>query len=152
MNRTSREGPSPPDLHPVVLGWLWALNREPVWAWDAPGVGVNLSEMRLTKAAELVENEIEETLSCMRFPSEHWRCLRTNNPLERLNREVRRRMRVVGAFPDGQSALMLVSARLRHVAGTKWGLRRYMDMKKLAEQKQERTTAQEQLNELPAVA
>jgi transposase-like protein len=118
----------------------------------AKSVVAKLREMRLTKAAELVENGIEETLSYMRFPSEHWRCLRTNNPLERLNREVRRRTRVVGAFPDGQSALMLVSARLRHVAGTKWGLRRYMDMKKLAEQTQERTTAQEQLDELPAVA
>jgi len=69
----------------------------------------------------------------MSFPREHWRCLRTNNPLERLNREVRRRTRVVGAFPDGNAALMLVAARLRHVAGTRWGTRRYMDMKRLAE-------------------
>jgi hypothetical protein len=37
---------------------------------------------------------------------------------------VRRRTRVVGAFPDGQSALMLVAARLRHVAATKWGTKR----------------------------
>jgi hypothetical protein len=41
---------------------------------------------------------------------------------------------VVGAFPDGQSALMLVAARLRHVAGTKWGTRRYLDMNRLREQ------------------
>jgi hypothetical protein len=41
-----------------------------------------------------------------------------NNPLERLLREIRRRTRVVGAFPDGQSALNLAAARLRHVAGT----------------------------------
>jgi hypothetical protein len=38
---------------------------------------------------------------------------------------------VVGAFPDGQSALMLVAARLRHIAGTKWGTRRYLDMDRL---------------------
>lgn len=50
------------------------------------------------------------------------------NMLERVNREVRRRTRVVGAFPDGQSALMLVSARLRHIAGTAWGVKRYMKM------------------------
>jgi transposase-like protein len=56
---------------------------------------------------------------------------RTNNPLERLNRESRRRTRVVGAFPDGQSALVLVCARLRHMAGTHWGLRRYLNMKLL---------------------
>ncbi|MBX3385531.1 MAG: hypothetical protein KF768_03070 [Phycisphaeraceae bacterium] len=41
--------------------------------------------------------------------------------------------RVVGAFPDGQSALMLVAARLRHVAGTRWGTRRYLDMNRLRE-------------------
>ena len=49
------------------------------------------------------------------FPSEHWTRIRTNNVIERLNREIRRRTRVVGTFPDGNSALMLVCARLRHV-------------------------------------
>lgn len=92
-----------------------------------------LRTMRLAKAAEIVENGIEETLSYYAMPSEHWRCLRTNNPLERLMREIRRRTRVVGAFPDGHSALMLVAARLRHVATTKWGTKRYMQMNRLAE-------------------
>src|SRR5207253_2146376 len=55
------------------------------------------------------------------------------HPLERLMREIRRRTRVVGAFPDGQSALMLVAARLRHVAATKWGTKRYLQMNRLAE-------------------
>jgi putative transposase len=77
-----------------------------------------LRAMRLAKAAEIVENGIDETLSYYAMPSEHWRCLRTNNPLERLMREIRRLTRVVGAFPDGQSALMLMAARLRHVAAT----------------------------------
>lgn len=92
-----------------------------------------LYSMRLRGAADIVRDGVAETLSYMSFPREHWRCLRTNNPLERLNREVRRRTRVVGAFPDGDSALMLVAARLRHVAGTKWGTRRYLDMSKLRE-------------------
>ena len=65
------------------------------------------------------------------FPSEHWTRIRTNNLMERLNREIRRRTRVVGAFPDGNSALMLVCARLRHVAGTQWGNKKYMNMKHL---------------------
>ena len=99
----------------------------------AAAVVVKLREMRLVKAAAMLEEGIEETLAYMSFPREHWRCLRTNNPLERLNREVRRRTRVVGAFPDGKSALMLVSARLRHIAGTKWGQRRYLDMNRLRE-------------------
>jgi transposase-like protein len=54
--------------------------------------------------------------------------IRTNNALERIMREIRRRTRVVGAFPDGHSALMLCAARLRHVAGTQWGSKRYLNM------------------------
>ncbi len=92
-----------------------------------------LKKMRLKNAADMVSQGAHETLSYYDFPSQHWRSLRTNNPLERLMREIRRRTRVVGAFPDGQSALMLVAARLRHVAGTKWGTRRYMNMKRLQE-------------------
>jgi putative transposase len=92
-----------------------------------------LRAMRLAKAAEIVDNGIEETLSYYDLPPEHWRCLRTNNPLERLMREIRRRTRVVGAFPDGKSALMLVAARLRHIAGTRWGTKRYLQMNRLAE-------------------
>ena len=68
-----------------------------------------LRAMKLRDAAETIEAGVEETLSYYEFPREHWRCLRTNNPLERLNREIRRRTRVVGAFPDGRSALMLVA-------------------------------------------
>jgi transposase-like protein len=49
-------------------------------------------------------------------------------------KEIRRRTRVVGAFPDGNSALILVCARLRHIAGTEWGARRYLDMERLKEQ------------------
>ena len=87
-----------------------------------------LKEMKLGKAAEKVAGGAHETLSYYGFPREHWRNIRTNNPLERILREIRRRTRVVGCFPDGQSALMLAAARLRHVAGTKWGTRRYINM------------------------
>ena len=92
-----------------------------------------LESLKLSKAASIVREGIAETLSYYAFPREHWRCIRTNNPLERINREVRRRTRVVGAFPDGRSALMLVAARLRHVAGTNWGTRRYLNMTRLYE-------------------
>ena len=57
--------------------------------------------------------------------------IRTDNVMERLNREIRRRTKVVGTFPDGNSALMLVCARLRHVAGTQWGNKKYMNMRHL---------------------
>ncbi len=76
---------------------------------------------------------VDETLSYMAFPREHWTRIRTNNVLERIMREIRRRTRVVGNFPDGKSAVMLVAARLRHIAGTRWGKRVYLDMERLRE-------------------
>jgi transposase-like protein len=91
-------------------------------------VVAKLQAMRLGKAAAIVEAGVAETLAYMSFPREHGPRIRTNNPLERLNREIKRRTRVVGTFPDGESALMLVAARLRYVAGTKWGTRRYLNM------------------------
>ena len=51
--------------------------------------------------------------------------------IEWLNREIRRSIRVVGTFPDDNSALMLVCARLRHMAGTQWGNKKYMNMEYL---------------------
>ena len=91
---------------------------------------VNIGRGRCGDAA-LPLDGIEETLTYCDFPSEHWARIRTNNVIERLNREIRRRTRVVGTFPDGNSALMLVCARLRHVAGTQWGNKKYMNMKHL---------------------
>ena len=92
-----------------------------------------LKSMKLANAAKIVEEGAKETLSYYHFPSQHWRSIRTNNPLERLMREIRRRTRVVGAFPDGRSALMLVAARLRHISATRWGTRRYLNMARLTE-------------------
>ena len=57
--------------------------------------------------------------------------LRTNNPLERLLKEVRRRTNVVGAFPDSKSALMLATARVRYISDRTWSGRRYMDVSSL---------------------
>lgn len=48
-------------------------------------------------------------------------------------REICRRTRVVGSFPDGPSALVLVAARLWHIAGTNWGTRRYLNMARIYE-------------------
>jgi len=89
--------------------------------------------MKLSSAAKKLEDGIDETLTYMEFPYQHWNRIRTNNTIERLNREIKRRTKAIGAFPDGQSALMLVCARLRHVAGTQWGAKRYMNMDHLYE-------------------
>ena len=93
-----------------------------------------LRALRLTRAADLVEAAVEETLADDAFPEEHWRRIRTNNPLERILREIRRRTRVVGAFPDGQSVLNLAAARLRHIAGTAWSTKRYLNIELLKDQ------------------
>ena len=90
--------------------------------------------MRLGEAARVVREGAPETLAYTAFPREHWRRIRTNNAIERLNREIRRRTRVVGTFPDGKSALMLVTARLKYVAESEWGSRRYLDVTLLDEQ------------------
>jgi transposase-like protein len=96
-------------------------------------VTARLREMKLPKAADKVADIFEETFAYYAFPSEHWRRLRTNNALERLMREIRRRTRVVGAFPDGNSCLNLAAARLRHVAATDWSARKYMNMELLTQ-------------------
>lgn len=107
-------------------------------------VVARLKEMKLPAAAELVTQSIEETFSYYAFPSEHHRSLRTNNPLERIMREIRRRTRVVGAFPDGNSALLLVSAPLRHIAGKTWGAKRYLNMTRLRTLQTESAVSQDQ--------
>jgi putative transposase len=91
----------------------------------------DLRASKMTKAADLVEQSVHETLTYYTFPDIHWQKIRTNNPLERIMREIRRRTRVVGAFPDGQSCLNLAAARLRYIAGTAWSTKRYMNMRPL---------------------
>jgi transposase-like protein len=107
----------------------------------AAAVSAKLLDMRLGKAAKTVREGAEETLRYMNFPREYWLRIRTNNPLERIMREIRRRTRVVGSFPDGKSALMLVAARVRHIQSTRWGRRVYLNMKLLKEEKEESISA-----------
>lgn len=107
----------------------------------ASAVAAKLREMKLKEAAKKIDDGITETLTYMDFPYAHWTKLRSNNVLERLNREIRRRTRVVGTFPDGNSALMLVCARLRHVASKAWGTKRYMSMRHLEEMQKEANLA-----------
>jgi transposase-like protein len=116
----------------AMLKAIHAQEDRPAAERKGQDVVAKLEAMKLSKAAGIVAAGVAETLSYMAFPREHWMRIRTNNVLERLMREIRRRTRVVGNFPDGEAAVMLVAARLRHVAGTKWGTRRYLDMDLLA--------------------
>ena len=90
-----------------------------------------LKDLKLNEAAGKVETAAYETLTYMDFPREHWRRIRTNNAMERLNREIRRRTKSVCAFPDGRSALMLVCARLRYIEQSEWGQKTYLNMQHL---------------------
>ena len=80
----------------------------------AKAVVAELRSMKLKDVAKKVEDNIEEALTYHCFPSEHWTRIRTNNVIERLNRELRSRTRV---WLDGNSALMSVCTRLHHAAG-----------------------------------
>jgi transposase-like protein len=94
-------------------------------------VAIELRSMKLIAAAKTVEEGVAETLTYTNFPMQHWTRIRTNNAIERLNREIRRRTRVVGTFPDGHATLMLVAARCKYVAESDWGTRCYLDVSML---------------------
>jgi putative transposase len=118
----------------AMLKAIHAAEDRPAALVKAEQVCTKLREMKLDKAAGKIQESLLDTLTYYSYPETHWRRIRTNNPLERLMREIRRRTKVVGAFPDGHSALMLCAARLRHVAGTTWGGKRYLCMEALQKQ------------------
>ena len=93
-------------------------------------VAAEMESRKLKAAANCLREGVGETTTYLldEFPDGHRRRIRTNNMIERLNREIRRRTRVVGGFPDGNSALMLVCARIRYVTANEWSTRRYLDM------------------------
>jgi len=128
----------PNDQAKAVAGMLKAIHAQESReaALEKAAIVVEkLVSMKLSKAASTLREGIAETLSYYYFPREHWLRIRTNNMLERIMKEIRRRTRVVGSFPDGNSALMLVSARLRHIAGTTWSTACYLNMGRLRELK-----------------
>lgn len=116
---------------PLVAGKLKAIHAQESFEASegkALRVAEDLEAMRPKEAAKVVREGYAETLTYTRFPMEHWKRIRTNNAIERLNWEIRRRTRAAGTFPGGKSALMLVTARLKYVADSEWGSRRYLDV------------------------
>ena len=121
----------------AMLKAIHAQEDRPAALKKAREVEAKLRGMKLSKAADTVREGAMETLAYMSFPREHWTKIRTTNPLERIMREIRRRTRVVGCFPDGESAMLLVAARLRHIAGTRWGTKMYMKVDRLVNEAKE---------------
>ena len=107
-------------------------NRESAMA-KAGTVAGEMGERKLKAAANCLREGVGEPTACLlpEFPANHRIKLRTDNMIERLNKEIRRRTRVVGGFPDSNSALMLVCARIRYVTSRSWSDRRYMDTSRL---------------------
>lgn len=85
-------------------------------------------EKSLPGAIKTLRKGLLEALTYYQFPEAHWSRIRTNNPLERLLREVKRRLKVVGTFPDVDSALMLATARLKWTQESTWSQKRYLTM------------------------
>lgn len=71
------------------------------------------------KLAQWAEKNIPESFAFFQFPAEHWSKIRTSNVLERVNREIRRRTRVINVFPNADAYLRLVSAMLMDIS-EKW--------------------------------
>ena len=125
-----------------MLKAIYAQENKNTARVKAQAVAQQLREMKLTAAAKKIETGIDEMLTYMDYPAQYWNKIRTTNLIERVNREIKRRTRVIGAFPDGQSALMLVCTRLRYIAGTDWGAKRYLNMQHLFEMEKEEINEQ----------
>ena len=116
-----------------MLKAIHAQESHEAYGRKAEEVVDELESMRLGAAAGTMLDRFAEMLAYTEFPPAHWRRIRKNNGAERINREIRRRTRVVGTFPNGNSALMLVTARLKYIVEHERGKRRYLDMSKLEE-------------------
>ena len=105
---------------------------ESVWAQHRRIVD-HLHEVGLTDASEHLDQAAAEILAFTGFPKAHWKQIWSNNPQERLNKEIRRRTNVVGIFPTRTSIVRLVGALLAE-QHDEWAIaRRYMSLESLAQ-------------------
>ncbi len=91
-------------------------------------VADNLNTMGYRKPANTIERFLPGLISYTAFPKKHWKRIRTTNMLERVNRELKRRTRVVGVFPNDESLLRLVGSILMDINEEWISGRRYLSM------------------------
>lgn len=134
-NVLSKTPPTHRQWASAALKAIFAMESRESALAKAESVAAEMEARRLKAAANCLREGVGETTTYLlpEFPDGHRRRIRTNNMIERLNREIRRRTRVVGSFPDGNSALMLVCARIRYVTDNEWSTRRYLDMSRLGD-------------------
>ena len=132
-NVLSKVPPAHREWASAALKAVFAMESRESALAKAGQIATEMESKKLKGAANCLREGIGETTTYLlpEFPDGHRRRIRTNNMIERLNREIRRRTRVVGSFPDGDSALMLVCARIRYVTANEWSTRRYLDMSRL---------------------
>jgi putative transposase len=119
------------DLVATVVRSIYAQpDRKSVEAQHA--AVVDQLEASFPEAAAMLEEAREDILAFATFPKEHWRQIWSNNPLERLNREIRRRTDVVGIFPNRASVVRLVGAVLSEQHDEWQVARRYMSAESIA--------------------
>jgi len=115
------------------------------------GAALERLERPLPKVSALLEHAEEDILAFYAFPIDHWRKLRSTNPLERLNREIGRRTDVVGIFPDDASLIRLTTSLVIE-QNDEWLVgRRYLSLDSLAPLLEERGAGEpEEVLELTA--
>jgi putative transposase len=132
----------PKSAQPMVATLVRSVFEQPDAAsvWDQHARVLGQLEERFPQAAAMLADAAPDLLAFTAFPTEHWRQIWSNNPQERLNKEIRRRTDVVGIFPNRDAIIRLVGASLTE-QNDEWAVaRRYMSAESLLKARNSSTT------------